>query len=119
LAGLAAKHAQLAEAAAPIRPLRLSIDGIVALLRALGAGLTEREMAVLARLVSGLTTEGCALELGLRPCSVATYRRRAYQRLNISSQSELFALLLARGARCHPTGGQINVGPGAMFCVPG
>jgi DNA-binding CsgD family transcriptional regulator len=118
LAGLAAKHAQLAMAAAQIWPHRLVLDEISALLRALGAGLTEREMAVLARLVSGLTTEGCALELGIRPCSVATYRRRAYRRLNICSQSELFALLLACRARCHPTGGQIDAAQGGMLCVP-
>ncbi|MCC5988584.1 MAG: helix-turn-helix transcriptional regulator [Pararhodobacter sp.] len=102
LAGLISMHARFSNIAPDPAPAgRLDLAEIEMLLQGLGAGLTGRECAVLARLVSGLTTEGCALDLGLKPSSVATYRRRGYGRLNISSQAELFALLLARRSRCH------------------
>ena len=40
-----------------------------------------------------MTVEGTALDLGIAPTSVATYRKRAYQKLGITSQNEIFALL--------------------------
>jgi DNA-binding CsgD family transcriptional regulator len=60
-------------------------------LRALPAHLTTREVEVCARALLGMTVEGTALDLGIACTSVATYRKRAYQRLGISSQNELFA----------------------------
>jgi DNA-binding CsgD family transcriptional regulator len=62
-------------------------------LRRLPTRLTEREREVCARALIGMTVEGTALELGVAPTSVATYRKRAYQKLNITSQNEMFALL--------------------------
>lgn len=58
--------------------------------------LSEREASVCARVVMGYTNEAASLDLGLSYHSVATYRRRAYDKLGITSQSELFALLLSR-----------------------
>ena len=58
--------------------------------------LSEREASVCARVVMGYTNEGASLDLGLSYHSVATYRRRAYDKLGITSQNELFALLLSR-----------------------
>ncbi len=55
--------------------------------------LTERECEVCARALIGMTIEGTALDLGVAPTSVATYRKRAYQKLNITSQNEMFALI--------------------------
>lgn len=56
--------------------------------------LTAREQAVLARVLIGLRTEGIALDLGVKPSSVITFRKRAYAKLGIGSQAELFASAL-------------------------
>lgn len=69
--------------------LRLYRQRLVALDR----GLTVRELDVCARSLLGMTAEGTALELGVKQSSVVTYRKRAYARLGISSQSELFRLI--------------------------
>jgi DNA-binding CsgD family transcriptional regulator len=61
-----------------------------------GRPLSKREAGVCARVVMGYTNEATSLDLGLSCHSVATYRRRAYGKLHITSQSELFALLLSR-----------------------
>lgn len=60
---------------------------------ALDCRLTVRELDVCARSLLGMTAEGTALELGIKQSSVVTYRKRAYARLGISSQSELFRLI--------------------------
>lgn len=56
--------------------------------------LTPREQVVLARILMGMGTEGIAIELGLTAATVITFRRRAYAKLGISSQAELFARCL-------------------------
>lgn len=58
--------------------------------------LSRREIEVCARVMGGLTREAVSLDLGIKPSTVATLMRRAYQKLNISSLNELFALCLAR-----------------------
>jgi DNA-binding CsgD family transcriptional regulator len=40
-----------------------------------------------------MTAEATALDLGISPASVLTYRRRAYQRLGISSIHQLLPAL--------------------------
>lgn len=56
--------------------------------------LTEREKQVCERILLGYTTHGIGLDLEIAPTSVATYRKRAYAKLNIASQNELFSLCL-------------------------
>lgn len=56
--------------------------------------LTIRELDVCARVVAGYSTEAIALDLVIGESSVATYRKRAYAKLGICSQHELFALCL-------------------------
>jgi DNA-binding CsgD family transcriptional regulator len=56
--------------------------------------LSTREAAVCARVVKGCSNEAIALDLGISFHSVATYRRRAYRKLGITSQNEVFGLLL-------------------------
>ncbi len=63
-------------------------------LQSLPNWLAQREIEVCARALIGMSVEATALDLGIRPTSVATYRQRAYQKLGISSQNELFALVL-------------------------
>lgn len=63
-------------------------------LQSLPHRLAQREIEVCARALIGMSVEATALDLGIRPTSVTTYRQRAYQKLNISSQNELFSLVL-------------------------
>lgn len=57
--------------------------------------LTTRERDVCARILLGFTAEAIALDLGIAPSSVVTYRKRAYARLGIVAQNELFGHCLA------------------------
>jgi DNA-binding CsgD family transcriptional regulator len=65
-----------------------------ALLRKLAPSLSQREREVCALMAAGLTSERTALKLGVSLNTVLTYRKRAYFRLQISSQNELLRLLL-------------------------
>lgn len=61
--------------------------------------LTPRERQVCERIVLGYTSVGIGLDLAIAPSSVITYRRRAYDKLGIRSQNELFSLCLAAAER--------------------
>ena len=56
--------------------------------------LTKREAQVVAGILKGLRTEGIAIELGVKAASVITFRKRAYAKLGIATQAELFAACL-------------------------
>ena len=58
------------------------------------ADLTPREQDVCRRILSGFSSEAISQALGISLHSTLTYRKRAYERLGISSQSELFAIVL-------------------------
>ncbi len=58
------------------------------------AALTPREREVCLRILSGQSSEAISADLHISIHSTLTYRRRAYERLGISSQNELFALVL-------------------------
>ncbi|HLY87344.1 MAG TPA: LuxR C-terminal-related transcriptional regulator [Acetobacteraceae bacterium] len=81
------------DADATTRPKDLSLQLYRQRLLALDRGLTGREIDVCARSLSGMTAEGIGLELEIKKSSVVTYRKRAYERLGISSQHELFRML--------------------------
>lgn len=87
LVHLHAGRRRLAGALGANEPLDLTAR-LVALL---SDRLTAREQAVLARVLLGLRTEGIALDLGVKPSSIITFRKRAYAKLGIASQAELFA----------------------------
>lgn len=53
--------------------------------------LTEREAEVCSCIILGFTMLGISLTLGISVNTVATYRKRAYRKLAISSQNELFS----------------------------
>ena len=57
--------------------------------------LTERESEVCERILVGFTSTGIGLDLGIAESSVNTYRRRAYEKLEIASQNELFSLCIS------------------------
>jgi len=58
------------------------------------AALTPREQDVCRRILLGFSSEAISQALGISLHSTLTYRKRAYERLGISSQNELFAIVL-------------------------
>lgn len=59
-------------------------------------GLTKRETDVTARIVLGYSTTAIALNLNIAENTVSTLRRRAYAKLSICSQNELFEICFRR-----------------------
>lgn len=58
------------------------------------AGLSLREREICALIVLGHTSEAIGLKLGISLNTVLTYRKRAYAKLCIGSQNELFRICL-------------------------
>lgn len=56
--------------------------------------LTPRELDVLRGTLEGASAAEIAARMGVKPASVVTYQKRAYARLGISSQRQLFALCM-------------------------
>jgi DNA-binding CsgD family transcriptional regulator len=71
----------------------LDLEGLEHRLEELPMRLSERERQVCARAVAGSTIDDTALDLNIKKTSVITYRQRAYQKLGISRQSDLVALV--------------------------
>lgn len=88
----ALKHERLA-CALPGGPPHLALDAIERLLHESSFELSRREIEVCALAAAGRTLEQSARELGIASTSVVTYRKRAYEKLQISRQSELVALI--------------------------
>jgi len=59
--------------------------------------LTQRELAVCERLLSGLSFDGIAADLGISVATAKTYRNRAFERLGIQHRNALYALALPAG----------------------
>lgn len=64
-------------------------------LRVVAPTIPQREAEVCTAIMLGLTSEAIAAKLGISINTVLTYRKRAYNRLNISCQNELMRLVLA------------------------
>lgn len=58
--------------------------------------LSRQEAAVCAYILDGCFNEGISLNMGISVHSVITYRRRAFAKLGITSQCELYGLLVKR-----------------------
>nr|WP_315598357.1 helix-turn-helix transcriptional regulator [uncultured Cupriavidus sp.] len=68
---------------------------MLARLRGVCPDLSKRELDVLRGVLEGHTAHDIGERIGVKPSSVVTYQKRAYRRLGISSQRELFALCLS------------------------
>jgi DNA-binding CsgD family transcriptional regulator len=88
----AVKHEMFKQIATGI-PRHLDLDAIEQLLRYTPAGLSRREAQVCARVITGMTIDRTAADLAIKRTSIVTYRQRAYEKLNISRQNELVALV--------------------------
>lgn len=86
---LMAKHTLLIGASKTDQQFQTLSDQI----RELAPSLSWREIEVCAGIAAGMTSEAIGLNLGISINTVLTYRKRAYGRLGISSQNELFRML--------------------------
>jgi len=66
-----------------------SIAHIEERVRLWGRNLTNREQQVCSRILYGLTMEGIAIDLGIKPESVITYKKRAFLKYGIGTRHEL------------------------------
>jgi DNA-binding CsgD family transcriptional regulator len=66
--------------------------------------LTGREKEVCLRILAGYSSEAISADLDVSIHSTLTYRRRAYDKLRISSQNELFAIVLGLLLQGFPPG---------------
>jgi DNA-binding CsgD family transcriptional regulator len=64
-------------------------------IRAFCPDLSKRELDVIRGVLEGRTAHDIGDMMGIKSSSVITYQKRAYRRLGISSQRELFAMCLA------------------------
>jgi DNA-binding CsgD family transcriptional regulator len=67
---------------------------MLARIRRVCPALTPRELDVLRGTLDGASAAEIAAQMGVKPASVVTYQKRAYARLGISNQRQLFALCL-------------------------
>lgn len=79
LAAAVRRHLALAGAAAVVDPAPDPLKG-----------LSERERQVVRAILAGHSAKQAGQQLGLSPTSVATYRQRAFQKLGVRRQVELF-----------------------------
>jgi DNA-binding CsgD family transcriptional regulator len=80
-----------------MRPSRIEetqIDRTRRRLTGLPAGLSPRETSVCAEIVQGRSSGAIALKMGISVNTVLTHRKRAYAKLNISSQNELTKMVM-------------------------
>lgn len=71
-----------------------SAAAMLARVRRACPALTPRELDVLRGTLEGASAAEIAQRMGVKPASVITYQKRAYIRLGISSQRQLFALCM-------------------------
>jgi DNA-binding CsgD family transcriptional regulator len=92
LAALSVKHDQVTYKNPVVSDRTERVSELAQRLSTIQKRLTQRELEIAARILIGMTSEAIALDLGITSSSVITYRRRAYAKLGIASQSELFSL---------------------------
>ena len=94
LSALTIRHTRLSGSLSSFMTRNAQINNLSARLASIDSKLTKREKEVCSRILLGMSSEGIALDLGVKVQSILTYRKRAYARLNITSQNELFSLCL-------------------------
>jgi len=92
LTAIVARHCQAEQAEEVADPTR-KLERLFATTGRFVA-LTRREKEVCLRILSGYSSQAISAELGLSLHSTLTYRKRAYEKIGISSQNELFGIVL-------------------------
>jgi len=95
LVAVLGKHAESSQSRPNVAQALTALPDIESCIVEMGA-LPRREAEVCARILYGLSSVGIALDLSVSEETVKTYRKRAYQRLNIGSERELLTWYLAR-----------------------
>jgi DNA-binding CsgD family transcriptional regulator len=98
LVALLGKHAELSQVRPNVAHALTALPDIETCVVDVAA-LPRREAEVCARILYGMSSVGIALDLSVSEETVKTYRKRAYQRLNIGSERELLTWYLARWSR--------------------
>jgi len=73
------------------------LDKLEAFFRLHPSGLSPREACTCSLIIGGYSNEAIALKLGISINTARTFRRRAYEKLGLSTQAELFAAYLQGG----------------------
>jgi DNA-binding CsgD family transcriptional regulator len=94
ISSLVAKHISLVSAVPWSTATRPPVAFLEDTLLKLDFGLSQREVEVCARALLGMTSEAIGLDLGVKLTTIATHRKRAYAKMEISTTNELFALCL-------------------------
>ncbi|WP_156467104.1 MULTISPECIES: hypothetical protein [unclassified Phenylobacterium] len=94
-----AKHMALAQGTVDVSFALTSLDEIEACISAQMPSMPRREAEVCSRTIYGVTSLGIGLDLGISVETVMTYRKRAYGRLGIATQRELFLWYLDAWSR--------------------
>ena len=89
-----AKHLRLSEASFPTDGDCLSRSSLLSSIQRRAPHLSKREWEVCEGIARGKTTNVIAEELGIKFSSVLTYKKRIYEKLGVSTQRELLAIML-------------------------
>jgi DNA-binding CsgD family transcriptional regulator len=90
------KHALVVSGRAAMTEALTSLDGVERCISETGKGLTARESQVCARILYGMSAVGISSDLKISEETVTTYRKRAYQRLEIATRQELLMWYLGK-----------------------
>ena len=99
LIALIGKHVGFVERRSDFLTALTSLNVIETTLSRAHPHLPNRESQVCARILMAITVAGIAIDLGIGEETVMTYRKRAYERLNIASQRELLVWYIGEWSR--------------------
>jgi len=80
----------------PRLPDPTSMDGLIDVMLQCPGRLSRREAEVCAHILLGYSTLAMSINLDIAVNTIATHRKRAYGKMKLSSQSELFCLVIDR-----------------------
>lgn len=108
LLSILVKHAGICLEARDLSVALTTLSEMEACILAAPERLPRREAEVCARILYGISTAGIALDLNIGEETVMTYRKRAYQRLEIACQRELLLWYLSLWSRTPHFSGRIH-----------
>ncbi len=90
------KHLDIVKRESAMGTALSSLSTIIRSLATLPVELSTRETDVCARILYGMSAGEIAASLGIGLASIVTYRKRAYQKLNVTTQRELLMWYMQR-----------------------
>jgi len=108
LSALILKHSRYSGSLPPFLTREQQLLELIERMQSVEPKLTDRELQVCGRILIGMTSKGIALDLDVKTETVLTYRKRAYAKLEISSQNDLFLLCLVGRSPRGVEPGQLN-----------